>query len=119
MPNYSVIITMQGNTRREIRNRLQTALGSTIAQDAQIMEPGVLLSCHEACRVNDHFGCVHWTDEDLRTKLRELKVPITTEMLDSMRASYALQHIDDRMIELGWEVITQAIFDTGVVERIP
>lgn len=115
MPTYSVIITLQGDSREEIRSKLRSTLGRAIAQGAVINEAGVPVDCYQACLLNDHFGCVHWTDEDLRTKLHELEVPISTDALESLRGTYSLRHIDDRMIELGWEIIRQGILDAGVV----
>jgi hypothetical protein len=118
MSNFAVTITLQGSTREEIRSKLQLALGSVVARTAKIAKARVVLNYDEACRANEHFGCVHWTDEDVRSKAEELNLTLTEEMLDSVRSTYALRHIDDRMIEQGWEVITQAIFDAGIVESV-
>ena len=65
-----------------------------------------------AFRENGHFGCVHWTDQDLRNKFDELRIGFTPAALDAVKCTHTLRHIDDRMIELGWNLIELAILDT-------
>lgn len=116
MRDYSVVIRLQGQTKGQIESRLRAAFGDA-AEEAQIIEAGKLVDCYEACRVNGHFGCVHWTDEDLLSKLGELNSRVTTDVLDAVKSGYALRHVDDRMIELGWMLIEQAILDAGVPQK--
>src|SRR5436190_23675012 len=111
MPEYSVTITLKGQNRSEIKKRLLVAFGISISSQASITGLDQLPNYHEACRANGHFGCVHWTDADLVARLKELHIPATMEMLDSIKSSYALRHIADRMIETGWESIERAISD--------
>jgi hypothetical protein len=109
MSNYSLTVRLSGFTRAQIRRKLRTAFGSATAQEAQLITDGTLPDYYEACRANGHFGCVHWTDEDINSKFRDLKIPKTLRIADAVKRGYALRHIADRMVELGWEVIEDAI----------
>ena len=111
MPEYSVTITLRGRDRLDIKKQLRTAFSASVAEQSKIAGLDELLNYYESCQANDHFGCVHWTDEDLVTKLEELHVQATPGMLDSIKSSYDLRHIADRMIETGWKAIEQAIVD--------
>lgn len=101
MSDYSVTVRLQGFTRSQIKGRLEAAFGSPAAQEAQIVATGTLPDCYEACTANSHFGCVHWTDEDIEIKLRDLDIPKTQQIMASAKSAYALRHISDRMVELG------------------
>lgn len=114
MTKYSVMVTIESPSRTYIEHQLRRAFGDTVVKSAQIAKSEAMTICHEACRNSDHFGCVHWTEQDLRGKLKERGVPITSDVLDALRATYALRHIDDRMIESGWNAIEQAIEDAGL-----
>lgn len=111
MPEYSVTIALDGRNRSDIKKKPSTALGPSAAMRSKIAGAGELPSYPDSCRTNDHFGCVHWTDEDLVTRLKELKVKATPELLDSIKSTYAVRHVADRMIERGWGVIEEAIAD--------
>lgn len=111
MANYSAVITLKGHTEKQIEDKLRAAFGASIVDEVQISESDPGIGCYYFCRSNNHFGCVHWTEEDLRTKFDELQIPITREMLDVVKSSYLLRHIDDRMVEVEWEIVEQAIAD--------
>jgi hypothetical protein len=111
MPNYSVVIKLKNQTKMGIESKLRAAFEDKSVEELHIIEAGMLLDCYYTCRSNNHFGCVHWTDEDLQSKFRELGIPVSEEILDVVKSSYLLRHIDDRMIELGWEIIEEAIVD--------
>jgi hypothetical protein len=113
MSDYSVTVNLPGFTRTQIRRKLQTAFGAAAVQEAQIVSAETLPDYYEACRGNRHFGCVHWTDEDVKIKLRDLKLPTTLQIIEAAKSSYALRHISDRMVELGWEVIEEAILQAA------
>jgi hypothetical protein len=109
MPEYFVRIALSGKSPSDIRKQLRAAFGASVAKQSRIDLSGILPDFFAACQANDHFGCVHWTDEDLVTRLRELKIHVTPEMIDSIKSSRTIRHIPDRMIEHGWEAIEQAI----------
>jgi len=113
MSNYSLTVRLSGFTRAQIKRKLRTAFGSTAAQEAQIVNAGTLPDYYEACLANSHFGCVHWTDEDIKIKVRDLKIPKTLRIIDTAKSSYALRHIGDRMVELGWEVIEESVLEAA------
>jgi hypothetical protein len=113
MPNYSVTIRLPGHSRSQISSKLRAAFGNALAQEAQIVNIRTPPDYYEACQANNHFGCVHWTDEDINSKLRDLKIPQTLQIVDAAKNSYALRHIGDRMVEFGWEVIEEAILEAA------
>ncbi len=84
------------------------ALGDSIVT-ARIFDANKLVGPHDMCRADGHFGCVHWTDEDLQSKFSELNIPMSAEALGAVKASRSMKRIDDRMVELGWDVIEEAI----------
>lgn len=114
--DYSVVISLRNLTKREIQNRLRAAFGTNFSAKAVIAGAGSLAACYKACGSAAHFGCVHWTEDDLQSKFKELGVPMTAEILDLVKSSYALRHIDDSMVKAGWEVIEQAIVDAQSVK---
>ncbi len=113
MPDYSVTIRLEGWTRSQVAKKLRSAFGSVVAKEAQVATAHTRFDCDAACRANNHFGCVHWTDKDLRGAFRDLKIPMTSRTVDAAKGSYSLQHISDRMVELGWEIIEEAIRSAG------
>ena len=113
MSDYSLTVRLSGFTREQVKRKLRTAFGSAAAQEAKIVNADTLPAYYEACRANSHFGCVHWTDEDIKLKLRDLKIPKTLRIIGTAKSSYALRHISDRMVELGWEVIEEAILEAA------
>jgi hypothetical protein len=118
MPEYSVKITLSGRSRPEIQRILRNRLGRAVAQQARIVRADTPPEYDAVCLENGHLGCVHWTDEDIRNKLEELGIGVTPSILDAAKCTYALRHIDDRMIELGWDLIELAIRDTTALENI-
>jgi len=114
MSNYFVTVRLSGQTQSQIKDRLRAAFGSAVAQGAQIVNMRTVPDYYEACRANSHFGCVHWTDEDIKSRLKDLRVPKTPQIVNAAKSSYALRHIGDRMVELGWEVIEEAILEAQV-----
>jgi hypothetical protein len=109
MRSYLVTIKV-ADSRKKINDRLAAAFGTSTAQKAHIIEADEIVA-DEFCRINKHFGCVHWTDEDLHAKLKELEVPITPELMSILKTGYSLRHINERMIETGWDVIEESILD--------
>jgi hypothetical protein len=117
MPNYSVVLKISGASKKQIKGRLRTALGSAAARGAEIVKAGEQFTSYDACQASGHFGCVHWTDEDLHSKLEELNFPVTSEILDALKLDYGLRHIADLMVVRGWEVIEQSINDANIPEK--
>lgn len=117
MSDYSVLISVNYLTKKEIRHKLRTAFGTSVSIEAVISKSGSLAACHKTCMSAAHFGCVHWTDEDLQSKFKQLGVPATEKILNLVRSSYVLRHIDDSMVRIGWEVIEQAIVDAQRLTR--
>lgn len=114
MPDYLVKITLRGESPLEVKKQLRSAFGASVARRSKVTFPDRLPEYYEACRANDHFGCVHWTEDDIENKLRELEIPITPAMIDDIKSSYAVRHIEDRMIERGWEAIVEGIGEAQV-----
>jgi hypothetical protein len=117
MTNYSVIINVAGKSKKQIKDGLVAAFGDAIGREAEIVRVGEKIVSYDECRVLGHFGCVHWTDEDLNLKLEELNFAATPQLVTALKSGYVLRHIDDRMIERGWEVIEQAILETEILEE--
>ena len=111
MSGYPVVIYVKNLTKREIQNRLRSAFGANISETPIVNNSGSVAACYQTCTSAGHFGCVHWTDDDLQIKFKELGVPMTQQILDLVRSGYVLRHIDDRMVRAGWEVIKEAIVD--------
>jgi len=111
MRSYSVTIELSGISKKQIKSRLKAAFSSEIAQGARIAKAGVIDESFDTCRALGHFGCVHWTDDDLKARLEKLNVPVTAEVLINLKISYSVRHIDDMMVETGWEVIEDSILD--------
>ena len=112
MSAYLVVISIRNLTQREIQARLGAAFGANFYTEPVIKKSGTLSACNQTCISAAHFGCVHWTEDDLHRKFNKLGIPITKEALDHVKSSYLLRHIDDSMVEVGWEVIEQAIIDS-------
>ena len=56
------------------------------------------------------FGHVRWTDDDLQGQAQEvLGRTLTKRELEQVKSSYYIRHIDDTMIEAGWENIRLAV----------
>ena len=109
MGDYFVRMKVTSTSASDVRERLRAAFGATALKESSVTSSSELPNYFEACKANDHFGCVHWTEEDLASKLRELNIPPTPEIIDDVQSSYAVRHIEDRMIERGWEAIEEAI----------
>jgi hypothetical protein len=109
MADYSVTIKVSGSSASHVHHHLQTAFGTAVARQAVITTWGSHDLYHDHCRELGHFGCVHWTDDDIESRCRELGIPATPELLKEVKAR--TNHIDDGMTELGWEVIESAILE--------
>ena len=109
MSEYFVRITVNGTSPSHVRKQLRAAFGASVAKQSRIDLSGELPDFFAACQADDHFGCVHWTDEDLVTRLGELQIQASPEMIDSIKSSRAVRHIADHMIEHGWDAIEMAI----------
>jgi len=109
VPRYSVIIELSGPTALEITGRLQSAFGDEAATSAKIIPSGQAHLLWDSCDKVGHFGCVHWTDDDVISRFEELGVAATQDLLQEVKIR--IRHIDDGMTELGWEVIESAIRD--------
>jgi len=60
----------------------------------------------------NHFGVVIWSREDIRSKFVEANsAQPTSKQIQAILDTYQCRHIDDRMVENGWEVIEDAIRD--------
>jgi hypothetical protein len=59
----------------------------------------------------DVFGVVMWTDDDIKSLLEQKNLPSTRENIARVRASYFGRHIDDQMVEHGWEVLEQGVLE--------
>jgi hypothetical protein len=111
MPEYSVTIKLSGHDPDEIVRKIEATFGMVVAQQAKIVGWGLPNYNDDPCRATGHFGCIHWTDDDVESRFQELDVPITPELLDELKDR--IRHIDDGMTELGWEVIESAILDAA------
>lgn len=107
MPGYSVTIRLSGRNPVEIVRKIEAAFGNIVAQEAKIADWGQPNYYDDPCRAMGHFGCIHWTDNDVESKFKELNIPITPELLNDVKDR--IRHIDDGMTEVGWEVIGSAI----------
>lgn len=107
MSEYSVTIKLSGRNPVQIVRKLEAAFGRVVAQDAKIVGWGQPNYYDDPCRAMGHFGCVHWTDEDVESRFEELDVPITPKLLEGVKDR--IRHIDDGMTEVGWEAIESAI----------
>jgi hypothetical protein len=114
MPDYLVLITLSGKNESDVREQVHAAFGAAVAEEVSIALSTGSSNYYQACEANDHFGCVHWTDEDLFTKLTELEIEPTPKIIEDVKSSHALRHIADRMIEQGWYSIEQAIAEAQV-----
>jgi|tagenome__1003787_1003787.scaffolds.fasta_scaffold19390907_1 hypothetical protein len=114
MPEYSITIKLNGRNPVEIVRMLEAVFGSGVAQEAKIVDWGQPNYYDDPCRTMGHFGCVHWTDEDVEGRFQELDVPITPTLLKGVKDK--IRHIDDGMTEVGWEVIESAILDAADAE---
>lgn len=59
----------------------------------------------------DVFGVVMWSNDDIASELREQSVPDTPKNVLAVRESYIGRHIDDRMVEHGWDVLKESVWD--------
>jgi hypothetical protein len=62
----------------------------------------------------DVFGVAMWSDEDVSSALREAGVPVTPANVRSIRSSHYGRHIQDYMIERGWELLEVAVSALGL-----
>jgi len=109
MPKYSVTIHLAGRDPFRVVSKLRRAFGDTVAKTAKITVSGHPNVSEDPCRRRGHFGCVHWTDDDVEGRFQELDVEVTPKLLKEVKDR--IRHIDDGMTELGWEVIESAISD--------
>ena len=109
MADYSVRIKLSGSSPSEVYRQLRSAFGTAVARQAVITGWGSVNLYHDHCRELGHFGCVHWTDDDIESRCVELGIPADPILLKQVKASTT--HIDDGMTELGWEVIELAILE--------
>jgi len=111
MAEYSVTIKLSGRNPAQIVRTLEAAFGSAVAQEAKIVDWGKPNYYEDPCLRMGHFGCVHWTDEDVESRFQELDVPITPRLLNEVKDR--IRHIDDGMTEVGWQVIESTILDAA------
>jgi hypothetical protein len=86
------------------RNYLLSLLKSRRASTARLL-------AWQLKTAEDVFGVTMWADDDIRSKLQEYEVPDTPENVEKVRHSYYGRHIDDRMVECGWNVLEQGVFE--------
>jgi hypothetical protein len=111
---YSVIIELSSPTALEIAAKLQSAFGDEAARSAKIVPSAQVDLLRDWCDNIGHFGCVHWTTDDIISRFEELGVRVTQNRLQEVKIR--IRHIDDGMTELGWEVIESAIRDAVSLE---
>jgi hypothetical protein len=99
MPDYSVTIMLSGRDPEQIVRKLEAAFSTAVAQEAKIVGWGHANYCDDPCQAKGHFGCIHWTDDDVESKFQELSIPITPELLNEVKDR--IRHIDDGMTEVG------------------
>jgi hypothetical protein len=59
-----------------------------------------------------NFGLAYWCDDDVRTALKRAGIDpdrVTDTEMESIRETYYCRHIDDVMVEHGWDAIEQAV----------
>jgi hypothetical protein len=61
------------------------------------------------------WGIVTWCDEDIVTALERSGADHTPENIKAVREHLYVESIDDRMTEVGFAVIEEAISDLGLV----
>ena len=66
----------------------------------------------------DVFGVVMWCDGDIASQLNEQGVEDTVDRIRVVRESYLARHIDERMVEFGWDVLEQAVSELKLREGI-
>lgn len=111
MADYSVTIRLSAGNPLQVQQDVERAFGAAVARQAVITTWGEPNFYRDSCRELNHFGCTHWTNDDIENKCDELGITATPELLKHVRANAA--HIDDGMTELGWEVIESAILDAS------
>jgi hypothetical protein len=62
----------------------------------------------------DVFGIAMWSDEDVASALRDAGVPDTPANIRAIRSSHYGRHIQDHMIERGWELLEVAVSALGL-----
>lgn len=117
MPDYSVTIKLRGSSPSHVHRQLRSSFGTAVARQAVITSWGYANLYHDQCRELGHFGCVHWTDDDIESRCLELGIPADPELLKQVKASTS--HIEDGMTELGWEVIESAILEAFDDTSVP
>jgi hypothetical protein len=60
------------------------------------------------------FGIVTWCDQDIVTALENAGADPTPENVKAVRENLFVQSIDDRMTEVGFDLIAEAIKDLGL-----
>jgi len=60
---------------------------------------------------DDVFGVVMWSNDDIASQLREQGAPDTPENIWAVRESYNGRHIDDQMVEQGWSVLKESVWE--------
>jgi hypothetical protein len=61
------------------------------------------------------WGILSWNDGDIIEALEDAGVDPSPANIKAVREHFYVQHIDDRMTEVGWAVIEEAINDLGLV----
>ena len=65
---------------------------------------------------SEWFGIVKWCDEDIRCMLEEMGIEPTKENVEAVRCKCENNHhFTDTMIEAGWYMIEDAIWELGLV----
>jgi hypothetical protein len=60
------------------------------------------------------FGLVSWSNNDIVSALVDAGADPSPENVKAVREHFYVQHIDDRMTELGFTIIEEAISDLGL-----
>jgi hypothetical protein len=60
------------------------------------------------------FGIVIWSEKDIVSALVNAGAAPSPENIDAVREHSYVEHISDRMTEVGWVVIEHAVHDLGL-----
>jgi hypothetical protein len=60
------------------------------------------------------WGIVTWCDEDIATALEDAGADTSRENVKAVREHLQVGQIDDRMTEIGFQILAEAIHDLGL-----
>lgn len=113
MPAYSVTIQLEAANAFLLLRELERVFGAVVAGDARVIRTGEPDYFDDPCRRLGHFGCVHWTEDDLESRFATLNILSTPELLRQVKEN--LRHIDDEIVEVGWGIIESVIIEAAAI----